>query len=139
MAGLKPINFGIIGLGAGTMNMLPELSANPNAKIVAAADTRKDALDRFTKDFAGQAYSNPEDLCKDPNVEVVYVMTPDEYHAEHTILAAEHGKQVILDKPMGLTLDQCDAIIESTERNGTRVLVGHSQSCLLYTSPSPRD
>ena len=128
MAGLKPINFGIIGLGAGTMNMLPELSANPNAKIVAAADTRKDALDRFTKDFAGQAYSNPEDLCKDPNVEVVYVMTPDEYHAEHTILAAEHGKQVILDKPMGLTLDQCDAIIESTERNGTRVLVGHSQS-----------
>ncbi|MXY59852.1 MAG: Gfo/Idh/MocA family oxidoreductase, partial [Chloroflexi bacterium] len=56
------------------------------------------------------------------------VMTPDEMHAAHTIMAAEQGKQVILDKPMGLTLDECDAIIEATERNGTRVLVGHSQS-----------
>ena len=128
MAGVKPINFGIIGLGAGTMNMIPELSTNPNANIVAAADTRKDALDRFTRDFGGRTYNNAEDLCKDPNVEIVYVMTPDEMHAEHAILAAEHGKQVILDKPMGLNLDQCDAVIEATQRNGTRVIVGHSQS-----------
>ena len=128
MAGVKPINFGIIGLGAGTMNMIPELSTNPNANIVAAADTRKDALDRFTRDFGGRIYSNAEDLCKDPDVEVIYVMTPDEMHAEHAVLAAEHGKQVILDKPMGLTLEQCDDVIAATEKNGTRVIVGHSQS-----------
>ncbi len=128
MAGVKPINFGIIGLGAGTMNMIPELSTNPNANIVAAADTRKDALGRFTRDFGGRIYSNAEDLCKDPDVEVIYVMTPDEMHAEHAVLAAEHGKQVILDKPMGLTLEQCDDVIAATEKNGTRVIVGHSQS-----------
>ena len=55
-------------------------------------------------------------------------MTPDEMHAEHADLAAEHGKQVILDKPMGLTLEQCDDVIAATEKNGTRVIVGHSQS-----------
>ena len=123
-----PLNFGIIGLGAGAMNMIPELRANPNARIAAAADPRAPARERFQRDFGGRAHADAEGLCADPNVDVVYVMTPDEMHAAHTIMAAERGKQVILDKPMGLTLDECDAIIEATERNGTRVLVGHSQS-----------
>ena len=123
-----PLNFGIIGLGAGAMNMIAELRANPNAEIVAAADLRPAARERFTRDFGGPAYASAEDLCKDPNVDIVYVMTPDEMHSAHTVMAAEQGKQVILDKPMGLTLEECDAIIEATERNGTRVLVGHSQS-----------
>ena len=123
-----PLNFGIIGLGAGAMNMIPELRANPNARIAAAADPRAPARERFERDFGGRAYIDAEDLCADPNVDVVYVMTPDEMHAAHTIMAAERGKQVILDKPMGLTLEECDAIIEATDRNGTRVLVGHSQS-----------
>ena len=123
-----PLNFGIIGLGAGAMNMIPELRANPNARIAAAADPRPAARERFERDFGGPAYADAEGLCADPNVDVVYVMTPDEMHAAHTIMAAERGKQVILDKPMGLTLEECDAIIEATERNGTRVLVGHSQS-----------
>lgn len=123
-----PLNFGIIGLGAGAMNMIPELRANPNARIAAAADPRAPARERFERDFGGRAYADAEELCAAPNVDVVYVMTPDEMHAAHTIMAAERGKQVILDKPMGLTLEECDAIIEATGRNGTRVLVGHSQS-----------
>ena len=123
-----PLNFGIIGLGAGAMNMIPELRANPNARIAAAADPRPAARERFERDFGGPAYADAEGLCADPRVDVVYVMTPDEMHAAHTIMAAERGKQVILDKPMGLTLEECDAIIEASERNGTRVLVGHSQS-----------
>ena len=128
MTTATPLNFGIIGLGAGAMNMIPELRANPNARIIAAADPRAPARERFERDFGGRAYADAEELCADPNVDVVYVMTPDEMHAAHTIMAAERGKQVILDKPMGLTLEECDAIIEATERNGTRVLVGHSQS-----------
>ena len=128
MTNSTPLNFGIIGLGAGAMNMIPELRANPNARIVAAADPRPEARERFERDFGGRAYDDAEGLCADPGVDVVYVMTPDEMHASHTVMAAERGKQVILDKPMGLTLDECDSIIEATERNGTRVIVGHSQS-----------
>lgn len=128
MATQPALNFGIIGLGAGAMNMIPELHANPNAKIVAAADSRPEARERFRKDFQGQAYASAEEMCADPNVDIVYVMTPDTFHSAHTVIAAENKKQVILDKPMGLSLEECDAIIEATERNGTRVLVGHSQS-----------
>ncbi len=55
-------------------------------------------------------------------------MTPDEMLAAHARAAAENGKQVLLDKPMGLTLEECDAVIEASERTGVRVIVGHSQS-----------
>ncbi|MYB85069.1 MAG: gfo/Idh/MocA family oxidoreductase, partial [Chloroflexi bacterium] len=80
-----PLNFGIIGLGAGAMNMIPELRANPNARIAAVADPRDSARERFERDFGGRAYDDAEGLCADPGVDVVYVMTPDEMHAAHTI------------------------------------------------------
>ncbi len=128
MTSTAPLNFGIIGLGAGAMNMIPELHANPNARIAAAADIRPEARQRFTRDFNAPAYQSPEELCADPNIHIVYVMTPDELHAQHAILAANHRKQVILDKPMALTLNDCDAIINAADRNNVRVLVGHSQS-----------
>ena len=55
-------------------------------------------------------------------------MTPDHLHAQHAVIAAENGKQVLLDKPMGLTLNDCDDVIRAAETNGVRVIVGHTQS-----------
>jgi phthalate 4,5-cis-dihydrodiol dehydrogenase len=128
MASNKPMNIGIVGLGTGAMNMIPELNANPHAKIVAAADPRKQATERFAREFGGEIFDDAEALCASPNVDVVYVMTPDNMHARHAIMAAENGKQVLLDKPMGLSMAECDAVIRATEANGVRVIVGHTQS-----------
>lgn len=128
MTSNKPMNIGIVGLGAGAMNMIPELNANPHAKIVAAADPRKQATERFSREFGGEVYDDAEALCASPNVDVVYVMTPDNLHAQHAIMAAENGKHVLLDKPMGLSLTECDDVIKATEANGVRVIVGHTQS-----------
>lgn len=63
-----------------------------------------------------------------PDIDAIYILTPNAAHAEHAIVAAEHGKQVIADKPMALTLADCDAMIRAAERNGVRLMVGHSQS-----------
>ena len=123
-----PIKIGIAGLGAGAMNMIPELHAHPYAVIAAAADLRPHALDRFRSDFGKPAFASVEEMCAKADIDVVYVMTPDAAHAEHAIVAAEHGKHVMLDKPMGQTLDECDRVIEAAERNGVHVLVGHTQS-----------
>ena len=48
---------------------------------------------------------------------MIYIATPHQFHAPHAIIAAEHGKHVILEKPMALTLADCDAIIAAVERN----------------------
>jgi phthalate 4,5-cis-dihydrodiol dehydrogenase len=124
----RPMNVGIVGLGTGAMNMLPELNANPKVKIVAAADPRPQATDRFAREFEGETFADAEELCTSPRVDVVYIMTPDHMHAKHAVAAAQNGKQVLLDKPMGLTLRECDDVIRAAEANGVRLLVGHTQS-----------
>ena len=67
MTSNAPLNFGFIGLGAGAMNMIPELRANPNARIVAVADPRSSARERVERDFGGRAYDDAEGLCADPD------------------------------------------------------------------------
>ena len=67
-------------------------------------------------------------LCAQDDVDVVYVATPHQFHAHHTTLAFAHGKHVLLEKPMAITLDDCTAMIEAGQRAGRHLIVGHSHS-----------
>jgi phthalate 4,5-cis-dihydrodiol dehydrogenase len=69
-----------------------------------------------------------DELCRDPEVDVVYIATPHQFHAPHAVAAAEHGKHIILEKPMALTLADCDAIIGAAELAGVHLVVGHTHA-----------
>lgn len=127
-AASKPVlRMGIAGLGAASVNALPSIAAHPNIRITAAADLRPAARDAFASQFDAETFESVEALCASPNVDALYIITPNELHAAHAILAAEHGKQIIGDKPMALSLEDCDTMLAAAERNGVRLLVGHSQ------------
>lgn len=128
MTARKPpvLRFGIAGLGAASTQILPEIAAHPCLKVTAAADPRPAALDKFARQFQAETYESVEAMCESPNVDAVYVCTPNHLHAEHAILAAEHGKQVIVEKPMALTLEESQAMIDAAERSGVRLLAGHT-------------
>src|SRR5215475_10212520 len=99
----RMMRIGITGLGAGAVNALaatPGLTNHPHVELVAAADPRPQARDVFASRYGGRTYAHVEGLCKDSEVDAVYILTPNALHAEHAIIAAEHGKQVIADKPM---------------------------------------
>ena len=68
------------------------------------------------------------ELCADPAVEIVYIATPHQFHAAHAALAAAAGKHIILEKPMALTLADCDAIIAAVERANVHLIVGHTHA-----------
>jgi phthalate 4,5-cis-dihydrodiol dehydrogenase len=123
------LRIGIAGLGVGSLNVLPELLAHPRIRLVAGADIRQSALDQFASQFGGETYASVEAMCSSSNVDAVYILTPNHFHAEHAIVAAEHGKHVFCDKPFGLTLEEADAMIGAADRNNVRLLSGHSQ-CL---------
>lgn len=118
---------GVAGLGVASTNALPEIAAHPRVRLTAAADPRPEAREAFARQYQAAAYETVEALCESPDVDAVYVLTPNRWHARHAIMAAERGKQVIADKPMALTLADCDAMIAAAERHGVRLLVGHSQ------------
>src|SRR5919197_728231 len=127
----RVLRFGIAGLGVGASNALGEpaaLRGHPNVKLVAAADPRPAARERFAQEFGGETFADVEEMCAKADIDAVYILTPSRLHAAHAILAAEHGKQIILDKPMGLSLEECDAVLAAVERAGVRLLVGHSQN-----------
>src|SRR5262249_44653262 len=121
------LRVGIAGLGVASTNALPEIMAHPRVRITEAADVRAAAREAFARQFQAETYDTVEALCASPNVDAVYVLTPNGGPAAHAIAAAEQGKQFMADKPMALTLADCDAMIAAAERNGVRILIGHSQ------------
>jgi phthalate 4,5-cis-dihydrodiol dehydrogenase len=124
----RKLRIGVAGLGRAFSVMLPTFAADPRVALVAAADPREEARRRFAVDFAGKAYARVEDLCADPAVDLVYVATPHQLHAAHAVRAAEHGKHLLVEKPLALTLEDCDAIIAAARRAGVHLVVGHSHS-----------
>jgi phthalate 4,5-cis-dihydrodiol dehydrogenase len=124
----RVLRLGVAGLGRAFTVMLPTFVKDDRVALVAAADSRAEARDRFTAEFSAKSYQTVEELCADPQVEVVYVATPHQHHAMHTVLAAGHGKHVLIEKPMALTLDECRSMIGAAESTGVRLIVGHSHS-----------
>ena len=122
------LRLGIAGLGVASTQILPPLAQLPFIKITAAADTRSDALGKFRQTYDGEGHSTVEDLCRSPNVDAVYIATPNALHAEHAITAARHGKHIIVEKPMAMNLAECDAMNEAAERHGVKLLCGHTHS-----------
>jgi phthalate 4,5-cis-dihydrodiol dehydrogenase len=108
--------------------MLPTFAADPRVELVAAADPREEARSRFATDFGGRAYDTVEALCADPAVNVVYVATPHQLHARHVAIAAARGKHILVEKPMAITLAECQAMIDAARTAGVTLVVGHSHS-----------
>jgi phthalate 4,5-cis-dihydrodiol dehydrogenase len=127
-AGERKLRLGVAGLGRAFTLMLPTFTGDPRLALVAAADSRAEARQRFSADFSAQSYATVEELCANPAVEAVYVATPHQYHARHAVLAARHGKHLLIEKPMALSLADCGAIIAAAERAGVQLVVGHSHA-----------
>ena len=124
----RPIRLGVAGLGRAFTLMLPTLSAHPLVELVAAADPRAEARERFAADFGATAYESVEALCADASVEAVYVATPHPLQARHAALAAARGKHVLVEKPMAVTLDEAQSMIDAVRTSGVHLVVGHSHS-----------
>jgi phthalate 4,5-cis-dihydrodiol dehydrogenase len=116
------------GLGVASTQILPPISTLPYIKITAAADTRTDALQKFREIYQGEAFTSVAALCESPNVDAVYIATPNQLHAEHVIAAAEHGKHAIVEKPMALSVAECDSMNEAAEKHNIKLLCGHTHS-----------
>ncbi len=121
------VNLGVLGLGRAFTLMLPTFIADRRVKLCAAADPRAEARARFASEF-GSAYDSVERLCADSAVEAVYVASPHQLHAEHVQIAAKAGKHVLVEKPMAITIEQCNAMIDAARKAGIHLIVGHSHS-----------
>jgi phthalate 4,5-cis-dihydrodiol dehydrogenase len=126
--GKRRLRLGIAGLGVASTYIFPGAEISPVTEIYAAADLRQSALDAFAAKYKARTYKSVAELCADPNVDVVWIATPNQLHCEHTILAAEHGKHVICTKPVALTVAECERMVAAAERNKVKLLCGQTWS-----------
>ena len=124
----RQLRLGVAGLGRAFTVMLPTFLQDDRIALVAAADPREDARAQFVQDFRARAYASVKELCADTDVDAVYVATPHQLHAKHVCLAASAGKHVLVEKPFGVTLDECRMMIDAAATAGVRLIVGHSHS-----------
>ena len=124
----RTIRVGAAGLGRAFMLMLPTFTSHPRIRLVAASDPREEARRQFEAEFGGRSYSTVEAMCADPDVDALYIATPHQFHAEHVVLAARHGKHMLVEKPMALTLTECAKMIEAAHKAAVQLIIGHSHS-----------
>jgi phthalate 4,5-cis-dihydrodiol dehydrogenase len=124
----RRLRLGVAGLGRAFTLMLPAFTRHPRVELAAAADPRPEARSRFATEFRARAHESVEALCADEGVDAIYVATPHQCHAEHAVMAARHGKHVLVEKPMALTLDEADRMVAAASDAGVRLVVGPSHS-----------
>jgi len=125
---VRQLRMGVAGLGRAFTIMVPTLANDPRIRLVAGADPLPEGRALFASQFGAKTYPTIEELCDDPDVEVVYVATPHQHHAEHVRMATARGKHVLVEKPMAISIAECQAMIDAAKTAGVVLIVGHSHS-----------
>ena len=127
VAGRK-LKLGIVGIGVGASEILPAMESTPQIELVAGADVNRRVLETFQARYGARVYGSIEQLCEDPDVEAVWISTPNKFHAPHTIIAAQRGKHVVMEKPMAISLQEAKTMISAAEQSQIKLICGHTQS-----------
>jgi phthalate 4,5-cis-dihydrodiol dehydrogenase len=126
----KKINIGVIGVGVGGLEIIRTAVQSPDKiNLVAGCDVVPITRDRFKERFPeANVYATAEEICADPNVDAVYIASPNRFHAEHTITAARAGKHVLVEKPMAISLRETEQMVDECEKAGVKLVCAHTAS-----------
>src|SRR5512143_2096479 len=122
------LKIGLVGLGTGGRSLPQAVAKTTGFAFVAGADLREEARAQYAREFGIQTFDSVEAMCRLKDLDAVYVATPNPFHAAHAIAALMAGKHVMVEKPMGLTLEDCDRTIAAAEQNRVKLMVAHTRS-----------
>lgn len=122
------IKVGIIGCGKiAQVRHIPEYNANPLAEIYGLYDLNLARAKELAEQYGARAYGSVEELLADPEIEAVSVCVANHAHAEIAIAALKAGKHVLCEKPMAVTLEECEAMVKAAEETGKYLMIGQNQ------------
>ncbi len=119
------IKLGIIGCGKVSHERhVPALNLIPEIDIVAAADTQEDRVRAFaSKHGIPKPYTDYQQLLNDPEVDAVGILTPTSSHTEIGLAALEANKHIFMEKPLALSIPDCDRLISRSKSSDVKVLL----------------
>ncbi|HYH00818.1 MAG TPA: Gfo/Idh/MocA family oxidoreductase [Terriglobales bacterium] len=116
------IRYGIVGFGLHAVKrMVPGFRGGQNSKLVALSRRdRSQARESALQYDVPLAFDSVEELCRHPEVDAVFVATPNVCHLNDVLTAARHGKAILCEKPMAMNADECRQMVEATRSAGVK-------------------
>lgn len=124
---MTQLRWGLIGAGdIVRKRVAPAIKDTAGSELYAVARSRAELAEAFAEEFAiPHWYSDWRSLIADKNVDAVYIATPVSLHAEQTIAAANEGKHVLCEKPMALTVAECERMINACRENNVKLGIAY--------------
>lgn len=126
----------VIGLGMGKAHVRGFQSHN-DVEVVAVADLNGELCEQVKEEFSiPRAYTNPEEMLKSEEIDIVSIATPNKFHMPLTLAAFEAGCHVLCEKPMAMNAEEGQKMIDAAEKAGKRLMINfsyrfHAQSQML--------
>lgn len=114
----KQLGFGFVGAGEIAVASAAAVRDSPHAFLARVHDARADLAEDLAERYGGEPTGSPAELLADPAVDAVYISVPHHLHRVLGIQAANAHKHVLLEKPMGISPDDAQAVVDACRRNG---------------------
>lgn len=123
---------GIIGCGKiSQVRHIPEFHSNPRARLVGYYDLNAARAEQMAARYGGKVYSSIDEMLADPAIDAVAVCTANSCHAGDTIAALKAGKHVLCEKPMAVTIEDCEKMVATARECGRCLMIDQNQRYAL--------
>ncbi|MFW6135581.1 MAG: Gfo/Idh/MocA family protein [Chloroflexota bacterium] len=113
------LTWGLLSTARINRNLIPAIRDSSRAELVAVASRSELRATQYAEEWdIPRAHRSYQALLEDPDIDVVYVPLPNSLHAEWTVKAIEAGKHVLCEKPLALSVAECNQIIDASEAAG---------------------
>ncbi len=129
----QKIGFGIIGLGSVAKTHAYALSKAEKSYLAGAYSSNKEKVEAFCKQYGGRPYTNLEAFLNDSEIQIVDIATPSGLHKDVAIQALRAKKNVLIEKPLEISHERCEAILDEAKKQN--MLVGGIFQSRFYDAP----
>jgi glucose-fructose oxidoreductase len=130
-AGDRPLGYAIVGLGGyGLGVIIPQFANCAHSRLAAVvsgdpAKAHRVAAEHGLPERSIYSYANFDSIRDNPDVDIVYVCLPNSMHADYVIRAARAGKHVMCEKPMAISVPECEAMIAACKAANRKLMIGY--------------
>lgn len=121
----KKVSLGLIGAGrAGMIHARNFRASVPHAVLTAVADPCRENVQAALEELEiEKGYEDYRELLKDEEIDAVIIVTPTKYHCEIAVAAARAGKHILCEKPMAMTVEECEIMEEAAKKYHVKLQV----------------
>ncbi|HEX8447446.1 MAG TPA: Gfo/Idh/MocA family oxidoreductase [Sphingomonas sp.] len=127
----RKLGYAIVGLGGyATRQIMPQFRDCDHSRLVALVSGTPGKLTRYAAEYDIPAsnlysYATFDRIRDNPSIDIVYIVLPNSMHAEYSIRAAQAGKHVLCEKPMAVSVAECEAMIAASRKANRKLMIGY--------------